>query len=95
MLLHQFSILACPQEASYQYWPTSGVKKFGGFTIDLLGEEKLEGFVLRTISVLETKVSGSELHSIQQLSYTPNSNLSMLEWKGTPGEPVPYPELAT
>ena len=28
--------------------------------MDLLGEEKLEGFVLRTLSVLDTKV-GNEL----------------------------------
>ena len=28
----------------------------GEFTVDLLGEEKLEGFVLRTLSVLDNKV---------------------------------------
>ena len=44
------------QEVCYQYWPTSGVKQIGEFTVDLLGDEKLEGFVLRTLSVLDTMV---------------------------------------
>ena len=48
--------LAPLQEVCFQYWPTSGVKQFGEFTVDLLGEEKLEGFILRTLSVLDTKV---------------------------------------
>ena len=40
----------------YQYWPTSGVQKIGEYTIDLIGEENLEGFVIRTLSVVEGKV---------------------------------------
>ena len=40
----------------YQCWPMSGVKQFGEFTVDLLGEKKLEGVVFRTISVLDNKV---------------------------------------
>ena len=44
------------QEVCYQYWPKSGVKQIEGFIVELLGEEKLEGFVLRTLSVLDTMV---------------------------------------
>ena len=46
------------QEASaqYTYWPDSGVAHYGEFDIDLLGEEKLQGFVIRNLGVLNTKV---------------------------------------
>ena len=47
------------QEASAQYWPSSGMTQYGEYTVDLLGEEKLEGFTIREISVLEAKVSSS------------------------------------
>jgi len=40
----------------HQYWPTTGIREFGEYTVDLLGEEELEGFVLRTLSVLESRV---------------------------------------
>ena len=48
----------------YQYWPTSGVQKIGEYTIDLIGEENLEGFVLRTLSVVEGKVRIVSVHSV-------------------------------
>ena len=44
------------QEVCYQYWPTSGIVNIGEYRIDLLGEEKMKGFVLRTLSVLHSKV---------------------------------------
>ena len=44
------------QEVCYQYWPSSGSTVYGEYTVELLKEEKLEGFVLRTLSV-HTKVS--------------------------------------
>ena len=44
------------QEASAQYWPDSGIVHYGEFAVDLLGEEKLEGFIIRNLSVLDTKV---------------------------------------
>ena len=44
------------QEVCYQYWPTSGIANIGEYRIDLLGEEKMKGFVLRTLSVLHSKV---------------------------------------
>ena len=46
------------QEVCYQYWPSSGIVNIGEYTIDLLGEEKMKGFVLRTLSVLHSKVHG-------------------------------------
>ena len=44
------------QEASAQYWPSSGIAHFGEYAIDLLGEEQLEGFTIRNLSVMDTKV---------------------------------------
>ena len=44
------------QEASAQYWPSSGIAKYGGYTVDLLGEEPLQGFTIRTLSVMDSKV---------------------------------------
>ena len=44
------------QEASAQYWPDNGIDHYGEFAVDLLGEEPLEGFTIRTLSVMDTKV---------------------------------------
>ena len=44
------------QEGRAQYWPDSGIAHHGEFTIDLLGEEKLQGFMIRNLSVMNTKV---------------------------------------
>ena len=45
------------QEVCNQYWPSSGSQSYGEFTVELLGEERLQGFVLRTVSVQNAKVS--------------------------------------
>ena len=45
------------QEMCYKYWPSSGSQKYGKFTVEVLGEEELQGFVLRTLSVQHSKVS--------------------------------------
>jgi protein tyrosine phosphatase len=45
------------QEASAQYWPDSGTAHYGEFAVDLLGEEKLEGFTVRRLSITDTKVN--------------------------------------
>ena len=44
------------QEASAQYWPDRGIAHYGEFAVDLLGEEPLEGFTIRKLSVMNTKV---------------------------------------
>ena len=61
--LGQFDSLII-QNVCYQYWPTSGVQKIGEYTIDLIGEENLEGFVIRTLSVVEGKVRTVSAHSV-------------------------------
>ena len=43
------------QEASVQYWPDNGIAHYGEFAIDLLGEEKLEGFTIRNLSVMDKR----------------------------------------
>ena len=44
------------QEASAQYWPNSGTIQYGDVTVDLLGEEKMEVFVVRTLNITHSKV---------------------------------------
>ena len=45
------------QEVCYQYWSSSGSQRYGEFTVELLWVERLQGFVLRTMSVQDAKVS--------------------------------------
>ncbi len=48
------------QESSFQYWPDVGEKaEFGEYTVDLISEEILEGFTIRTLSVLNKSIVGS------------------------------------
>ena len=46
------------QEVCYQYWPssTSGYKQYGEYSVDLLGEEELEGHILRRLNITHLKV---------------------------------------
>ena len=55
LVIHCLSI----QEVCYQYWPSIGLQRFGEFTVELLGEKRLQGFVLKTVSVEDAKVSRS------------------------------------
>ena len=50
------------QEVCYQYWPSSGSQRFGEFTVEILGEEELQGFVLKMLSVQHAKVSPQLMH---------------------------------
>ena len=45
------------QEVCYQYWPRGGSQTYGEFTVELLGEEKFNGFSLRTFGAFNSKVS--------------------------------------
>ena len=45
------------QEVCYQYWPSQDTRIFGDYTVALLNEEKLEGFVVRTINITHSVVS--------------------------------------
>ena len=45
------------QESCFQYWPALGQSaEFGEYTVKLISEEPLEGFAIRTMSVLHKKV---------------------------------------
>ena len=44
------------KEASSQYWPSSGTYQYGEYTVELMGEEPLEGFIIRDLSVTDNKV---------------------------------------
>ena len=52
------SLVEGGQEASAQYWPDSETAYYGELAVDLLGEEKLEGFIIRNLStsVMDAKV---------------------------------------
>lgn len=45
------------EEASAQYWPSSGMYQYGEYVVDIIGEEPLEGFTIRNLSVMDTKVN--------------------------------------
>ena len=44
------------QKVCYQYWPSSGYKQYGEYSVDLLGEEELEGHILRRLNITHLKV---------------------------------------
>ena len=50
------------QEASAQYWPSSGTYQYGEYCIELVGEEPLEGFVIRNLSVTDIKVPAAIIY---------------------------------
>ena len=58
------------QESSWQYWPAAvrELVGFGEFTVDLISEEALEGFTIRTLSLLHTKASRANLHGVATIS---------------------------
>ncbi|CAI8024471.1 Receptor-type tyrosine-protein phosphatase alpha [Geodia barretti] len=43
------------KETCYQYWPSSGSITVGEFTVDLIQEERLSGFTLRNLSIVNNK----------------------------------------
>ena len=72
------------QESSTQYWPSSGVYQYGEYIVDLLGEEPLEGFTIRNLSVMDTKVC-------QYLqSGTFYLRTAFTDSAGTQGDSIPY-----
>ena len=44
------------QDVCYPYWPRSGSQTFGEFTIELMDEENLAGFAVRSFGVYNSKV---------------------------------------
>ena len=44
------------QEVCYRYWPNSGYKQYGEYNVELLGEEELEGHILRRLNITHLKV---------------------------------------
>ena len=51
-----YAVTYYSQEVCYQYWPGSGNQQYGEYSVDLLGEEELEGRVLRTLNITHSKV---------------------------------------
>ena len=40
------------KESSVRYWPGSGSYQYGEYDVEILGEEPLEGFTIRDLSVV-------------------------------------------
>lgn len=79
------------QEACYRYWSTSGVQQVGEFSVEQQGEEKLEGFVMRSFGVLHKKVRKKENHLTSDTS--PPPSVSLLDKQDTPSAADPDSEL--
>ena len=47
----------------YQYWSKTGVAQFGEYTVDLLEEKAVKGFLLRKITVYNIKVDVNHLNT--------------------------------
>ena len=47
----------CFQEVCYQYWPGQRTQSYGEFRIELISEESGNGYIMRTFSVQQAKVS--------------------------------------
>ena len=45
------------QETCYQYWPTRGGVRLQEYTVDLMEEKAVKGFIMRTLVVINEKVN--------------------------------------
>ena len=45
------------QETCYQYWPQTGMVKFGEYTVDLTEEQTVIGYTIRKLSLSNIVVS--------------------------------------
>ena len=50
------SLLWLLQETSYQYWSKTGVAQFGEYTVDLVEERDIKGYIIRKVTVYNIKV---------------------------------------
>ena len=58
------------QESSCQYWPVEGqVAQFGEFTVELIGQEDLSGFTIRTLEIQQSKVHIGLNYTYTELTY--------------------------
>ena len=57
-MIYVLTVIVYPQESSCQYWPgdVGQMTKFGEYIVNLISEEALEGFTIRTVNVLHNKV---------------------------------------
>ncbi|CAI8058578.1 Receptor-type tyrosine-protein phosphatase alpha [Geodia barretti] len=67
------------EETCYQYWSKTGVAQFGEYTVDLLEEKAVKGFLLRKITVYNIKTA--DAHQVVQLhmvNWSPDGSCSNL-----------------
>ena len=57
IVLLQLQLTQKPQETCYQYWPQTGMVKFGEYTVDLTEEQTVIGYTIRKLSLSNTEVS--------------------------------------
>ena len=81
------------QEVCHQYWPSTGSATFGEFTVELLGEEMLQGFVLRTLHLYDAKVSPHTLHVRRPGMMV--DGFPPADWQNSTSEPAPHHQLGS
>ena len=54
--IHSVVVMMHIQEVCCQYWPSTGLIAVGEYIVELLGEEKMKGFIIRTLSIVDRKV---------------------------------------
>ena len=59
------------QEASTQYWPSNGIYQYGEYIVDQLGEERLQGFIVRNLSVMDIKVHSYVEQLLMSITLSP------------------------
>ena len=50
------SLLLLLQETCYQYWSKTGVAQFGEYTVDLVEERDIKGYIIRKVTIYNIKV---------------------------------------
>jgi protein tyrosine phosphatase len=67
------------KEVCYQYWPGSGSQTYGEFSVELLGEEMMDGYVLRTFSIAHSgSGTAHQLSQFQVTNWAPDGSCGKL-----------------
>lgn len=68
------------QEVCYKYWPTRGIDQYGEYDVSLLEQTMHDGFLERTYSVTDSKVSRREGRECADVSVSHCSPDKPIEW---------------
>ena len=74
------------QETCYQYWPTRGGVRLQEYTVDLMEEKTVKGFIMRTLVVINEKVN----ECTGQYAMLYHSSVWTTDWECSPGGSVAH-----